>query len=157
MSCNSDMYYADTHYYCQRRDGYPQKITWDIDVKNKEYIPENVFNDFVEWIKCKNFWAYKASCAMFRRALQSALLELGCNKNDSLKNQIKSIDKLDDTLKERATEIRFLWNWWAHPDDELDDVNQEIAEDTYNFICKFLEYVFVMPKKIEESRNKRNK
>lgn len=135
---------------------YPRILENDFNTENIKYIPKEVYSDFREWLDCHSMWCYKASATMFRRSLQSALLVLWCNENDSLKNQIQSLDKLDDNLKERATEIRQLWNWWAHPkDDELQEVTEEVSDDICNFLSKFLEYAFIMPWKVLASKKKR--
>ena len=160
--CTKILYVEENHYNRWAISGvrwvekYPRVLDNDFNTENIKYIPKEVYDDFKEWLNCHSIWCYKASATMFRRSLQSALLELWCNENDSLKKQIQSLDKLDDNLKEWATEIRQLWNWWAHPkDDELQEVTKEVSEDICNFLSKFLEYVFVMPWKVLISKKKR--
>lgn len=135
---------------------YPYIVENDFSTEDAKFIPKEVYDDFREWLKCHSVWCYKASATMFRRSLQSALLVLWCNKNDSLKNQIQSIDNLDNNLKDWATEIRQLWNWWAHPkDDELQEVTKEVSENICKFLSKFLEYKFIMPWRVITSKNNR--
>jgi hypothetical protein len=39
----------------------------------------------------------------------------------------------------------------------LKDVDKEITEEVHDFISKFLMYIFIMPKKVSLSREKREK
>jgi hypothetical protein len=92
---------------------------------------------------------------MFRRALQGSLVELGA-KEGELIQQINSLTDLPKDLKDWAHQIRIFGNWGAHPDkDKLKEVSVEEVNETYDFISKFLLYTFIMPRKVEESRKKR--
>ena len=121
-----------------------------------ENIPEQVLVDYQEALKCKSIGAHRASCTMFRRALQSSLLEIGANKDKDLIKQINSLGNLPDDLKDWAHQIRIFGNWGAHPNkDNLKDVNEEDVEEVYNFVVNFFNYIFIMPKKVEISRKRR--
>lgn len=125
--------------------------------QDEEYIPEDVLSDFHEALSCKSIWANKASCSMFRRALQNSLINLGANTSKDLKDQIQELKSLQDDLKDWAHQIRIFWNWGAHPDkDNLKTVTKEDVDEVYDFVTKFFTYVFVMPEKVKKSRVSRD-
>lgn len=135
---------------------FPVSLDSELSKQDSENIPEQVFVDYQEALKCKSIGAHRASCAMFRRALQSSLLELGADKDKDLIEQINSLGNLPDDLKDWAHQIRIFGNWGAHPDkDNLKDVNEEDVEEVYDFVAKFFVYTFIMPKKVEISRKRR--
>ena len=135
---------------------FPVSLDTELSKIDLQYIPEEIFSDYKEALKCKAIGANKASCAMFRRALQGALVELGANKDDDLIKQINSLVSLPADIKDWAHQIRIFGNWGAHPDkDKLKDVNTEEVAETHDFISKFFVYMFIMPRKVAESRKRR--
>lgn len=115
-------------------------------------VPEDVLQDFHEAIKCFEVEAYRASAALCRRSLQSAVIDRGATKTKKLVKQIDEIAVASD-IKDWANQIRILGNWGAHPDDDiLKDVDQATAKEIIDFIKSFFTYVYVMPKKVENSR-----
>lgn len=135
---------------------FPVSLDTELSKLDLEYIPEEVFSDYQEALKCKSISANRASCAMFRRALQGGLVELGANKDDDLIKQIDSLTNLPADIKDWAHQIRIFGNWGAHPDkDKLKDVNAEEVAETHDFISKFFVYMFIMPRKVKESRKRR--
>ena len=87
-------------------------------------VPEGIAADYIEAAKCFNISAYKASVVMARRSIQKMCLNLGSDKRKKLWEQIaelKAAGKLHPDLADMATEIRFLGNDGAHPqNDHLD-------------------------------------
>ena len=121
--------------------------------KFKESIPENIINDFEEGVISLKSKCFKAAVSMFRRSLQSAVLDLGANKNIDLISQIKSMDILTGDIKDWAHNIRIFGNWGAHPqDDNLKEISKEIAEEAKDFMEEFFNYVYVMPARVKKVR-----
>ena len=134
---------------------FPLTLDTELSVEDSKYIPEEIFADYKEALKCKSIGANRASCAMFRRTLQGSLVELGA-KEGELIDQITSLSNLPKDIKDWAHQIRIFGNWGAHPDkDKLKEVNADEVIETHDFISKFLLYTFIMPRKVEESRKKR--
>ncbi|VAW74793.1 hypothetical protein MNBD_GAMMA12-67 [hydrothermal vent metagenome] len=135
---------------------FPQTLDDELNNEEKELIPEEVLSDYQEALKCQSIGAFRASCAMFRRALQSSLVIIGANHKLDLIKQIESLDNLPPDIKDWAHQIRIFGNWGAHPDkDNLKDVNEEDVTETHDFISKLLMYIFIMPEKVKLSRAKR--
>ncbi|MFA4871934.1 MAG: DUF4145 domain-containing protein [Patescibacteria group bacterium] len=135
---------------------FPVSLDTELSEQDSEHIPEQVLLDYKEALKCKSINANRASCSMFRRALQSSLLELGANESVDLIEQINSLNKLPQDIKDWAHQIRIFGNWGTHPDkDNLKEINNDDVIEVYDFISKFFIYVFIMPKKVESSRKRR--
>lgn len=134
---------------------FPVSLDTELSKIDLQYIPEEIFVDYKEALKCKAIGANRASCAMFRRALQSALVELGASDGDLI-NQIDLLSSLPADIKDWAHQIRIFGNWGAHPDkDKLKEVDAEEVAETHDFIAKFFVYTFIMPRKVKESRKRR--
>ncbi len=95
-------------------------------------VPEEVFHDYTEAVKCYNVGAYRAAVAMARRALQQAAEAKGASKKDTLSNQIKWLfdqNLIDTATKNLADGVRWFGNFGAHPqEDLLFQVTKEDAE-----------------------------
>lgn len=118
-------------------------------------VPDDVLEDFKEGVVCLHHKCNRAAVSMFRRSLQSALLERGVNQDDDLVNQIKNAAFLTKDIKDWAHNIRIFGNWGAHPqDDNLKDVNDKLAEETQSFLEEFFNYVYVMPARVANARQK---
>lgn len=138
-------------------DKYPMILDTELKSEDIKHIPENVYFDYKEALRCKWIYAYKAACSMFRRTLQSWLLHLGADKKLDLIAQINVIDNLPSDIKDWSHQIRIFWNWWTHPDqDNLKDVNEDDVIEVQDFISKFLTYMFIMPEKVKISRQRRD-
>jgi len=81
------------------RRKFPVSLDTELSQIDLEYMPEDIFDDYEEALKCKSIDANRASCAMFRRALQSALVELGASKDSNLIGQIDSLDSLPKDIR----------------------------------------------------------
>lgn len=117
-------------------------------------VPNDILEDFREGVISLNNKCFKASVSMFRRALQSALLNLGAKPDEDLIIQIKNIGSLTKDIKDWAHNIRIFGNWGAHPqDDNLKEVDEKIANEGRMFIEEFFNYVYLMPSRVEKARN----
>lgn len=138
--------------------GWQNKFPTDnISISNKfeESVPVDVVEDFKEGAICLSNKCFRASVAMFRRSLQSSLVERGANSSEDLMAQIKNANFLTQDIKDWAHNIRIFGNWGAHPqDDNLKDVNEKLAEETQSFIEEFFNYVYVMPARVANARQK---
>ena len=119
-------------------------------------VPSDILDDFKEGVICLYHKCPRAAVSMFRRALQSALLEHGADPKDDLINQIKKASFLTKDIQDWAHNIRIFGNWGAHPQsDNLKDVDKEIAEETQSFLEEFFNYVYVMPSRVANARQKK--
>jgi hypothetical protein len=139
-------------------DIYPPALDTQLGPEEKTFVPEDILHDYEEALKCQAFKANRASCAMFRRALQGALLTLGADPKLELIKQIESLSTLPGDVRDWAHQIRIFGNWGAHPDkDNLKDVDSDDVTEAHDFTSKFLLYMFIMPQKVKLSREKREK
>lgn len=139
-------------------DIYPAALDTQLDPEEKQFIPEEVLRDYEEALKCQAIQANRASSAMFRRALQGALIRLGADSKLDLIKQIDSLSTLPKDVRDWAHQIRIFGNWGAHPDkDNLKDVDADDVTEAHDFTSKFLLYMFIMPEKVKLSREKREK
>ena len=137
---------------------FPTSLDDQLNKEEKEFIPTEILLDYQEALKCKAIAANRASCAMFRRSLQSALVKLGADAKLDLVKQIESLENLPKDIKDWTHQIRIFGNWGAHPDkDNLKDVDSNDVTETHDFTSKFLLYMFIMPEKVRLSREKREK
>jgi len=124
-----------------------------------KHIPTGIADDFIEATKDYNNGAFKSSAVMARRTIQKICLNLGAKKGAKLVDQISSLkeeSKLHPDLAEIATEIRFLGNNGAHPEEDgLDEINNEDAKEIIDFTAELLDDLYVRPKKVAAMREKR--
>ena len=86
--------------------------------KFEETVPPEVLEDFREGVICLHNKCPRAAVAMFRRSLQSALLERGANPKQDLIDQIKAANFLTQDIKDWSHHVRIFGNWGAHPQDD---------------------------------------
>ena len=124
---------------------FPISLGNELSKQEKEYIPDHVISEYQEALKCKSIGAYRASCSMLRRALQSALVIIGADHKLGLIPQIDSLDFLPDYIKDWAHQIRIFGNGGAHPDkDNLKEVDSDDVTEVHGFISKLFIYMFIM-------------
>lgn len=137
---------------------FPITLDDQLGKEEKAFIPNEILQDYDEALKCRSISANRASCAMFRRALQGALVQIGADPKLDLIKQIESLDILPKDVKDWAHQIRIFGNWGAHPDkDNLKNVSSEDATEVHDFMSKLLLYIFIMPEKVKFSRQRREK
>jgi hypothetical protein len=92
---------------------------------------------------------------MARRAAQGVCIDKKA-KQGNLVVQIKELvgaGSLHPQLGEWADHVRLFGNTGAHPgDDGLDTVSQQDAEDALAFLDQLLEWTYVAPWKLQQSR-----
>ncbi len=116
-------------------------------------VPQEVLDDFAEGVICLHNQCVRAATAMFRRALQSALLERGCNPKQDLIEQINKAVFLTQEIKDWAHNIRIFGNWGAHPqNDNLKEADEAVANEAQAFLEEFFNYVYVMPDRVAKAR-----
>lgn len=121
--------------------------------KFEETVPSEVLDDFAEGVICLHNKCPRAATAMFRRSLQSALLERAADPKQDLIAQIKSASFLTQDIKDWAHNIRIFGNWGAHPqDDNLKEADEPVAKETQSFLEEFFNYVYVMPNRVLKAR-----
>jgi len=112
-------------------------------------LPDNIRNDYLESLENYSNGCYTSSVIMCRRVVQQSCIEKGVEKKN-LFDQIEEL-KIDDNLKKLAHKLRFWGNNGAHPDillgEKIEEKDTKVAVD---FTEKFLQYVYVIPKEIEE-------
>jgi hypothetical protein len=137
---------------------FPMSLDDQLNKEEKDFVPSEILHDYDEALKCQSIAANRASCAMFRRSLQGALVRIGADPKLDLIRQIESLDMLPKDVKDWAHQIRIFGNWGAHPDkDNLKDVDSDDVSEVHDFMSKFLLYIFIMPEKVKLSREKRDK
>lgn len=152
----------------QQESVYEHEVTLSLIIKEvfptKErtvdaHVPEGIANDFIEASKDYNIGSYKSAAVMARRTIQKMCLNLGASKNKKLHEQIdelKTMGKLHTDLADIATEIRFLGNDGAHPEDDgLDEINAEDVEEILNFTAELLDDLYVRPQKVSAMKKRR--
>jgi hypothetical protein len=138
-------------------DKYPNDGTAFIE-KYENAVPKDVLDDFEEGAKSIKNGCLKAGVSMFRRSLQSALINLGADESLELVDQIKNQSGLTQDIKDWAHNIRILGNWGAHPQtDNLKDIDLKLAEETQSFLEQFFNYVYLMPSMVANARQRNKK
>jgi hypothetical protein len=140
------------------KESFPFSLDDQLSKEEKEFVPREILDDYDEALKCKAIGAHRASCAMFRRALQASLVTFGADPKLELVKQISSLSNLPPDVKDWSHQIRIFGNWGAHPDvDNLKSVDNDDVLETHDFMSKFILYMFIMPEKVRISREKREK
>lgn len=123
--------------------------------KLDDSIPDEVAEDYIEGMKCLGGGSPKGALTMFRRSLQTATRERGATPAD-LFNEIDELatkDIIPKDLKDLAHEIRLLGNDGAHPN--RPNVSQDEALEVKDFIDHLFNYVYIMPARVTDMKNKR--
>ena len=131
---------------------YPSPLPPPID----ERIIEAVKIDLKEAKLCFSVSAFKATVVLSRRALKSICIDKGASKKKKLYEQIQDLannDVITNDLKEWATEVRYIGNEGAHPDEEI---NSEDAEAILKLTEQIANVIYIMPEMARELRQKRN-
>jgi len=121
-----------------------------------EKLPENIKNDYLESLENYSCGGYTSSVIMSRCVIQQACLDKGAKKKN-LFDQIEELD-IDENLKKLGHKLRFWGNQGAHPDILLGEkIEEKDAKVAIDFTEKFLQYVYVIPKEIEEIEGQFNR
>ena len=122
-------------------------------------VPNGIAADFIEAARDYNIASYKSSAVMARRTIQKMCINLGATKEKHLFEQIEELKnngKLHSDLADIATEIRFLGNNGAHPEnDGLDEVDATDAKEILDFTAELLDDLYVRPEKVAAMKKRR--
>lgn len=114
-----------------------------------EKLPEGIRNDYLEGLENYSNGCYTSSVIMCRRVVQQSCLDKEA-KGSNLYEQIEELT-VDENLKKLAHKLRFWGNRGTHPDILLGEkIGEKDARLSIDFTEKFLQYVFVIPKEIED-------
>lgn len=132
-----------------------QLLPWSLRVENfPEYWPASVGNYWMQARRSLTDENWDAATIMARSALQVALRDRGA-EGKNLKQEIDDLaDKgiLPAIMKEWSHNVRELGNESAHPQPEQIPTNKEDAKDIVSFLDFLLEYLYKLPKRIEDYR-----
>ena len=101
---------------------------------------------------------WDAAAVMARSALQIALRNKGA-KGGNLKGEIEDLTKngvLHPLMKDWSTEVRQLGNDSAHPKPSAPPTEPKDARDIVQFLDFLLMYLYDLPKKISDYRQRRS-
>lgn len=124
-------------------------------------VPAPIADAVAEGTRCLAVRAPRAAVVMFRGVLGYIVTDRGsttAQAKPNLAGQLKQMaadGDLDRTLAEWANHVRLIGNAGAHPN-ELDSVSIEEAEDLSRLMTALLEYLYVMPARIQRARSARS-
>ena len=120
-------------------------------------IPAAVADAVAEGTRCLAVRAPRAAVVMFRGALAEIVTDRGSaeakNKHQLAAQlaQMASDGALDATLADWASHIRVIGNAGAHPN-TLAPVSMDEAEDLARLLAALLDYLYVMPARVQRAR-----
>lgn len=123
-------------------------------------IPPAVADAVAEGTRCLAVKAPRAAAVMFRAALAQIVSDRGSTSAQSKHTlagqleQMASEGDLDRTLADWADHIRLVGNAGAHPN-ELDPVSIEEADELGRLITSLVEYLYIMPARVQRARSAR--
>lgn len=122
-------------------------------------IPEVIRKNFVDALICFKNELYDKSVLSCRKTLEISAISLGANPDDSLIKMLKYLKNekkiIDDRLYELADLIRVFGNIGAHAAQHEDiEITEEDAINAIDYLKVFFDYVYVIPKRIQDSRLK---
>lgn len=112
------------------------------------------------WLQAQNNLQnenWDAASLMARSAMQSALRDRQA-RGKNLKEEINDLANkgiLPPVMKEWANELRELGNETAHPKSNQEPINKNDVRDVVNFLDFLLEYLYSLPKQIEDYRKRK--
>lgn len=119
---------------------------------NVNKLAPEIKNDYLEALEDYSNGCYISCVIMCRRVIQQSCIDKGAKKK-TLYEQIDELN-IDNNLKKLAHKLRFWGNNGAHPDILLDEkIEEEDAKLAIDFTEKFLQYVYIIPKELEEIEN----
>ncbi len=119
-------------------------------------LPEEIKSNYLESLDDYSNGCYVSSVIMCRRVIQKSCIDEGAKKK-VLFDQIEELN-IDKNLKKLAHKLRFWGNKGAHPDILLDEkITEADAKIAIDFTEKFLQYLYIIPKEIEEIEGKAQK
>jgi hypothetical protein len=132
-------------------------LPWPLGVGDgSENWPKTVRKYWKQAHDSQNSENYDAASVMARSALQAVMRQQKAVGKD-LYHEIEDLAQkgvLPNVIKEWSHEVRQLAKPSAHPDEDDEDVNSNDVEDVINFLDFLLEYVYDVPKRIENYRSR---
>lgn len=125
--------------------------------KYPEHWPEAVGRLWLQAKRSVTLENWDAATLMARSAMQSAMRGKGAT-GPNLKQEIASLAALGvlpPLMREWADELRELGNDSAHPTPEQAGTNPRDAKDVIRYLDFLLEYLYDLPKQIEDYRSRK--
>lgn len=123
-----------------------------------EYWPDEIRRYWIQTQRSLQAENWDAAAVMARSAMQVALRSHNAS-GDNLKSEIISLansGRLPPLMKEWSDNIRELGNDSAHPKPGQPPTAPEDAKDIVEFLDFLLEYLYTLPKRIQDYRSRRN-
>jgi hypothetical protein len=124
----------------------------------KDYWPDVARRYWKQAHDTLNSENYDAAAIMARSALQAITRDQEA-EGGSLSQEIEDLATkgiISPTIQEWSHEIRLLGNTVAHPNPDEEETRPEDAQDIVKFLDFLLEYLYDLPKQIEEYRTRRS-
>ncbi len=121
-------------------------------------IPEYIRKDLDEAKICFSVEAFRACTTMARRAIQSACIDKGADKNKRLELEIEELAQknlITQDIKEWTDVVRWVGNDSAHPNSP--EVLKADSEDILKLAEQFLHVLYVTPAIAKSRKSKRKK
>jgi hypothetical protein len=112
--------------------------------------------DLAEAKVCCGARAFRGCAVIARRAIQSACIDKGANRNDKLERQLDELCSkgvITNELGSWGHSVRWIGNDAAHPDSP--QVEEKDADDILKLAEEFLRVIYVTPKIAKEQAEKR--
>lgn len=123
-----------------------------------ERIPEGIREDIDEAKMCFSVNCYRASTAMFRKALEACCVAKGTSENKNLEGKIDELFEngiITKNIKDWAHTIRWIGNDALHIN--ANKVTREDAEDILKLAEQIFNNIYVFPAISKERLEKREK
>lgn len=124
-----------------------------------EHWPDEIQRFWLQAVSSLQNENWDAAALMARSALQVALRDKGAfGKN--LKQEIDNLAKkgiLPPIMKDWSNEVRLLGNISAHPQPGEEETSPEDANDIVEFLNFLLNYLYDLPKQINDYRKRKEK
>ena len=124
--------------------------------KAPDHYPPGVGRNWLQAHRSMGASNYDAAAVMARTSMQAALRDKHATGNNLLGeiNSLATNGTLPPLMIEWSHEVRLLGNAATHPDPQDTGVSQQDAEDIVEFLDYLLEYLYDLPKRIEDYRNR---
>ncbi|MBF0430524.1 MAG: DUF4145 domain-containing protein [Fibrobacteria bacterium] len=134
-----------------------RRVPWPINkFTPPEHWPDKIKSYWKQTHECLKNEHFDACIVMARSALQMAIRYAGC-KGSNLWQEIELLGKsgkIPPLMIEWSHELRKSGNHSAHPSDDTVMANKKDANDIVYFLDFLLEYLFDLPKRIADFRNR---
>lgn len=133
-------------------------LPWPLEIKEApEHWPKEVQRLWLQASRSLSSENWDATVVMARSALQVALRDqeaVGSNLKQEIKD-LASKGLLPPIMREWSDEVRLLGNDSAHPEIGSEGASPEDAKDVVEFLDYLLEYLYDVPKRINEFRRRK--